>query len=65
MKIYQFTNELSTKAMSVYSNSNFTFVQSGEQFFTVYDGSPSINNFCGELLSIEEVNEFLESFEND
>jgi hypothetical protein len=60
MKRYEFvgTNELTEKAFAVYSDSSFTFWKDGETFF--YSDNPRSEKV--KLGTLEDVNEFLESF---
>lgn len=60
MEKYEFTgtNELTEKAFAVYSDSSFTFWKDAETFF--YSDNP--NSQKVELGTLEDVNEFLESF---
>lgn len=60
MKKHEFTGtaELSEKAFSVYSDSSFTFWKNKEAFF--YSDNPNSPKI--ELGTLEDVNEFLESF---
>ena len=60
MRKYEFTGtgELAEKAFKVYSNSSFTFWKDGETFF--YSDNPNSQKI--ELGTLEDVNEFLESF---
>lgn len=57
-KIEFSSQELTEKAFVVYSDSSFTFYHDGERFFV------ADNPYCApvELGTIEDVNEFLESF---
>ena len=57
---YEFTgtNELTEKAFQVYSDSSFTFWKDRETFF--YSDNPNSQKI--ELGTLEDVNEFLESF---
>lgn len=58
MKRYEFTVELTEKAFSVYSDSNFIFWKDGDTFF--YSDNPKSQKV--ELGTLEDVNEFLEQF---
>lgn len=60
MKKYEFTgtSELTEKAFDVYSDSSFVFWRMGETFF--YSDNP--NSEKVELGTLEDVNDFLESF---
>lgn len=60
MKRYEFTgtNDLTEKAFAVYSDSSFTFWKDAETFF--YSDNPSSEKV--KLGTLEDVNEFLESF---
>lgn len=60
MEKYEFTgtNELTEKAFAVYSDSSFTFWKDVERFF--YSDNPNSQKI--ELGTLEDVNEFLESF---
>lgn len=60
MEKYEFTgtNELTEKAFQVYSDSSFTFWKDRETFF--YSDNPNSQKI--ELGTLEDVNEFLESF---
>lgn len=60
MKKYEFTGtgELTEKAFAIYSDSSFVFWKEGETFF--YSDNP--NSQKVELGTLEDVNEFLESF---
>lgn len=57
---YEFTGtgELTEKAFKVYSDSSFTFWKDAEMFF--YSDNPNSQKI--ELGTLEDVNEFLESF---
>lgn len=58
MKRYEFTDELTAKTFTVYSDSSFTFWKDGDRFF--YSDNP--NSQRVELGTLEDVNEFLEQF---
>lgn len=55
MKKYEFTNELSEKAMAVYSDSSFTFYKKNDLFFV----ADNENSEPYELGTLEDVEEFL------
>ena len=59
MKKYEFSNELTEKAFSVYSNSSLTFwIDDSGEFF--YSDNPQSEKV--ELGKIQDVIDFLESF---
>ena len=61
MKSYQFTNELSERAMKVYSNSDFVFYKDGETYFCA-DNQNAAPYHIGTL---EDVEAFLMEFAED
>ncbi len=62
-KKYEFTgtNDLSEKAFEIYSNSDFVFYKDSDTFYASYNSSEE----PFELGSIEDVESFLLSFEDD
>lgn len=62
MKEYQFTTELTDKAMSVYSDSSFTFYTGVNGKFYCADNQ---NAKPHELGTLEDVIAFLEQFAED
>lgn len=59
MKKYEFTNELTEKAMNIYSNSDFTFYKENNIFFCGYNSKEK----PFEIGSLKDVEEYLLQYE--